>query len=616
MIQMGLFDFFKKKTDKKAEEHSHADTSLTANNRVVAAVRPGIVSTTRIALDVSTHEQLKKQFISFDVETTGLSASSDRIIELGAVRFENGVPVDTFSTLVNPGIVIPPSATAVNHISNEMIKSAPSEGDVYKKLIDFLGDATHGEMIMCAHNARFDFEFLEKTLCRLGIDAEIKYVDTLSLARHFIPGLHNYKQCTIESHFGLSNSNSHRAASDAEMCGNILNNILLLATDEMEEERKQIESSSPSQEELEVCAFLLNDLMKRGADTSWIRFRKNSGNYVDITCLYTYLKFKFAKKGKYIIVAESETRNISLPVEACTASEGGTDVRRVYFSKPQDLSPFLDYFYKAYASCYKSMHEYISSGNYARREAEECIRTMKALSAEEIANLMASLESREYTDNLPCVKTEPTITRADVVVNAQNNRCPLCEIKNLHNWDRGFEAGFKYWEQGEVARKEGDLTKAISLYDIARYNGYEAPALYESYAMAYRQMKDYDNEIVILEEFLSRNTYGKAGVFEARRDKAISLLYKQQQAAKNAEEKILRKEQARKEKASKATAIAEPKQSRGKAIVQLTDDGTVIQEFETVTAASNAIGVSTKSIRDAAQGVQKHAGGYCWKYKK
>lgn len=187
---------------------------------------PGIVTATRLTLNKAVYEQLTKRYIAFDVETTGLSPFSDRIIELGAVRFVNGVAVDTFSTLVNPGILIPPSATAINHITNEMVQAAPKERDVYEKFLDFLGDAAYGGGILCAHNARFDFGFLEKTLSRLGVDAELKYVDTLALSRQFIPGLPNYKQGTIEAHFGFTNKSSHRASSDAEMCGRILNQIL------------------------------------------------------------------------------------------------------------------------------------------------------------------------------------------------------------------------------------------------------------------------------------------------------------------------------------------------------------------------------------------------------
>lgn len=607
---MGLFDFLKRKSVP-----SNTTTSQTDNTHKNEINRNGIVSANKVILDSSAHAMLQKRFIAFDVETTGLNPSTDRIIELGAVIFENGKPIKTFSSLVNPGISIPSAATAVNHITNAMIKSAPNEGELYPDFIDFLGDAISGDTLMCAHNASFDFGFLKNTLSRLGFDADFKYVDTLALSRKYIPGLANYKQCTVEAHFGLNNSSAHRAANDAEMCGQILHRILDVLQEVVEKERKQLAAIIPSQEELEVCAFLLNDLMQRKADISWVRYRKNSSNYVDVTCLYTYLKFKFAKKGKYIIIPQKDTVGVNLPMESCTASEGGTDFRRVYFSKPQDLVPFLDYCYTAYLNCYKSMQDYIKQGNYAKREAEECVRTMKSLSKEEIVLLISSAENREYSDVSSCVSVVPAITRDDVVINAVNSRCPLKNIKNLNDWDKGFKAGFKYWEKGEVARKEGNFDIALSFFDKARFNGYEAPALYESYAMTYRQLKDYENEIVILDEFLTRNTYGRAGAFEARRDKAILLLYKKQQAEKQEIENKRSKEQMKQEKKEKEQSQTTHSKPKGRAVLQLTDDGSVVQEFETITAASKAIGVSTKSIRDAAQGIQKHAGGYCWQYK-
>ena len=91
-----------------------------------------------------------------------------------------------------------------------------------------------------------------------------------------------------------------------------------------------------------------------------------------------------------------------------------------------------------------------------------------------------------------------------VEIHPINTRCPLSQIKNLHDWDAGFDAGFKYWEKGDAERKAGNIEKAIELFDKARYNGYFAPALYTSYAMAYRKLKDLDNEIAILDEAIER----------------------------------------------------------------------------------------------------------------
>ncbi len=85
-----------------------------------------------------------------------------------------------------------------------------------------------------------------------------------------------------------------------------------------------------------------------------------------------------------------------------------------------------------------------------------------------------------------------------------------------------------------------------------------------------------------------------------------------EQARIKAEKERLKAEKA----AQKAAKAAEPKQPIGRAMLQMDDDGNVIKEFETVSAAAVATGISPKSIRDAAKGVQKHAGGFCWAYKE
>lgn len=574
-------------------------------------VRIGNAVADKIELDVTTAEMLRQQFIAFDVETTGLSPAIDRIVEIGAVLFANGEPVDSFSTLVNPHMNISASATAVSHITNNMLSSAPLEQDVYPRLIEFLGEALCGNVIMCAHNAKFDFDFLCRTLSRLGYDAHIRYMDTLSLSRKYIKGLNNYKQCTLEGHLGLINSASHRASSDAEVCGKILCSIINYADEALASERKQIEQATPLAEELAVCAFIQSVIVKNGGDTRWLRYRKNSSNYIDVTCLYTFIKFKFAKKGRYIIINRNFKVNVDLPIAPCTESEGGADNIRVYFSSPFDLEPFSQFVYNAYVKCYKSLQEYISVSNYARREAENSIRLMKALSNSEIDLLLKEAECQEYAPLASIANFEPIITLDAVTINAKNNRVSLSQIKNLNNWDNGFKTGFPYWEQGENARKDGRIEEAISFFDKARYNGYDTPALYNSYAMAYRQIKDYDNEIVIIEEGISRMP-DQASILESRRNKAIKLLYTQQETIRKTEakahvnaEKMVKKE----------AATVEPKQVRGRAIVQMADDGAVIKEYESISAAVQEIGVSSKSIRDAANGVQKHAGGFRWMYK-
>ena len=597
---MSIFDFFRR--NKKKTETNHEKQKV--------LVPKGTAYGDQKEYDIHTVADLQKHFIAFDVETTGLSPQSNRIVELGAVEFVNGMPSRKFSTLVNPGVLIPAEATAVNHITNEMLSKAPLEGEVYPKLIDFLGKALHGEILLCAHNARFDIDFLCNTLSRLGYDAEITYVDTLSLCRKQLKGLLNYKQETVAKNLGIACQESHHAQNDAYVCGQILTRLLEVQEESLKQEKSRLDSLIPSEEELEVCAVIQKSITDNKTNPSYLRFRK-SGDYVNVNCFYTICRFKFAKKGKYIIVLRSVAEKCNLPVEACTASEGGAGLKRVYFNDPFSLEQFSVFFREQYLQKYAEMQEYISYGKSYRQQVIDLLREEKQIEPQELYSLLRSARDRSY-DKLD-VQIEEEINRDDVIICANNNRCPLSAIRNLDDWDAGFKEGSPYYYDGEEKRKAGLYEEAIRLFDLARYNGYEAPALYESYAKLYRQLKDYDNEIVIIEEFLSRNTYGRENEYITRRNYALKLLYNRQQAQKKAAEKAL--ENKRKEKETKAVYAAQTKKPRGRAIFQLNDEGTIINEYESIASAVTNTGISSKSIRDAATGIQKHAGGFCWKYK-
>lgn len=529
---MSILDFFKKRTDATPQAKEEAKIEL--------PVQRGVAISKRIEVDAQNQDSIRNCFIAFDVETTGLSPTSDRIVEIGAVIFLNGAVHKVFSSLINTGVSISHSASAINHITNAMLATAPSENEIYPQLIDFLGDALCGKIVMCAHNAKFDFDFLCNTLSRLGFNADIEYVDTLSLSRKYLHGLDNYKQNTIEDHFGLVNCSSHRAASDAENCGHILFRLLDAASEYLEAEKKKIEQSKPNLQELEVCAYIQSIITQRGGDTKLLRFKKNGSGYVDVCCLYNFLKVKFAKKGTYILIKSDCLATINYITESCTQSEGGTDYLRVYFSSPFDLEALSDYIYKAFVDCHKSMEEYASYSNYRKQELENSVRLMCALSNEEVSSLLSDAREHNYAPISVSTTSEPTISRDDVVFTAIHSRVPLNEIRNAENWDKGFKMGFPYWEKGEDERKNGNLELAIELFDKARLNGYAAPALYNSYAVTYRSLKDYCNEIVILDEGIARMP-DQSSTWNARRDKAIKLLFAQQESERKAAEKAKEK---------------------------------------------------------------------------
>ena len=170
----------------------------------------GQVEMNRVFVQYDNYEAVCKKFIAFDTETTGLSQYNDEIVEVAAVKFTDGKIEKTYSSLIDPGISIPGSATDVNHITNEMIKKyGKKQAIAYHELVEFLGDAMDGETVICAHNASFDMGFLKKSLERYGYSGKINYVDTLSFSHYLLYGLPNYKQNTIAEEFGLVNECAH-----------------------------------------------------------------------------------------------------------------------------------------------------------------------------------------------------------------------------------------------------------------------------------------------------------------------------------------------------------------------------------------------------------------------
>ena len=161
-------------------------------------------------------------FVAFDLETTGITPETDAIVEIGAVKFTNGIPGDPFSTLVNPRVEIPADAIAVHGISNEEVRDQPVIRDVLPGLADYCGD-----LPLVAHNARFDFKFLEAAIKREKAKAPAGVVlDTFALSKKVFPGMINYRLETLTRHFNFPNTVFHRAYEDAEYCGKIFLRIL------------------------------------------------------------------------------------------------------------------------------------------------------------------------------------------------------------------------------------------------------------------------------------------------------------------------------------------------------------------------------------------------------
>ena len=166
-----------------------------------------------------------RSFVSVDLETTGVDAKVDRIIEIGAVRVVDGEVRGSFSSLVNPGCEIPPDVVYLTGIRSADVATAPPIGDVLPRLVEFVGDDP-----VVAHNASFDIGFLgaaaagrpDLLVGRGGV------IDTLTLSRAILPRLSNHRLPTLAAFFDYPVERSHRAGDDAAAAAAVLLGLLAL----------------------------------------------------------------------------------------------------------------------------------------------------------------------------------------------------------------------------------------------------------------------------------------------------------------------------------------------------------------------------------------------------
>ena len=165
---------------------------------------------------------IRDSYIVFDLETTGLSAASERIIEIGAVRIVDGKITESFDTFVDPEKAISPEITRLTSITNEMVAGAPSEQEALEQFFRFC----NGCELLVAHNADFDMGFLRAALRRCGREEDPVQIDTLIMARAMYPTFKNFKLDTIAANLKIEQKHHHRADDDARVLAEIFLKML------------------------------------------------------------------------------------------------------------------------------------------------------------------------------------------------------------------------------------------------------------------------------------------------------------------------------------------------------------------------------------------------------
>ena len=166
-------------------------------------------------------QDIDATYCVLDLETTGFSATNDRITEIGIMKVKNKEVIDEFSCFVNPERHIPERVTEVTNITDEMVKDAETIEQVFPKMLEFLGDQE--ETVIVAHNANFDVGFLKQNAKRLGYDFDYSYLDTLSLAKDLFPDYKKYKLGKIAENLGIKVEVAHRALDDVDTTVKVFN---------------------------------------------------------------------------------------------------------------------------------------------------------------------------------------------------------------------------------------------------------------------------------------------------------------------------------------------------------------------------------------------------------
>ena len=156
----------------------------------------------------------KAVFVAFDTETTGLEEKSDRVVEIGAVKFDKQGIISRYNILINPEMPMPVAASKVNNITDEML----ADKNIFKQEIRYFLQFIKNTVLI-GHNAPFDIGMINAELKRIDASPLTnKVFDTATFARETIPGLPSYALQKLAVQFGISAIEAHRALDDARVC--------------------------------------------------------------------------------------------------------------------------------------------------------------------------------------------------------------------------------------------------------------------------------------------------------------------------------------------------------------------------------------------------------------
>ena len=221
-------------------------------------------------------------FVVIDLETTGLDPACDSIIEIGAVRVENGVESSRFQTLVNPGYDIDEFISEMTGITNSMLSSAPTIEQVLPSFLEYIDNA-----IVVGHNVNFDVNFIyDNCIAMLESEFGNNFIDIMRFSRRLYKGFPNHKLQTLIKEFGIATSVEHRALSDAIMTWQCYERI-----------KSHIEVNS-----IDISLFSIHIGLKAKDICSTISEHNENGPLHERVCVFTGTLERMARKDAMQLV--------------------------------------------------------------------------------------------------------------------------------------------------------------------------------------------------------------------------------------------------------------------------------------------------------------------------
>lgn len=321
---------------------------------------------------ISKNPALYKEFIAIDLETTGLSPINDKIIEIGAIKYCNGEIVDTFSTLINPGISIPKRISKINNITNDMVANEPFIEDILDDIILFIGD-----LPLVAHNARFDINFLNANLLKNDKSHLLnKIIDTLAISRKIF-NLDNNRLGTVKKHLKLNIKDEHRALPDCQVAAAIYFKYAEFVDKKKIKESNRSDYAKPSVKSepklshKKICEVVKNILLEGNKDLKYVRYRESS-MYFQICYFNDFVRIKTRGNLIYMVSRKSKNELIEMyPGENITStSKGETGQSRIFLNNEHDLIKYKDIILEDYDYTVETIQYFLNNVDSAQESFE------------------------------------------------------------------------------------------------------------------------------------------------------------------------------------------------------------------------------------------------------